>query len=215
MDGLGRRMPFTFGAFLLGSLSIIGLPPMGGSWSKWYLVLGAAEAGQLVMMAVLMVSSLLTIAYLMPVVGARLLPAAARRRSTAHGHGEAASARRRSCACCRRCLTGIGCVVLFFFADDIYQLLTGMRDAMSDDERSTGSTIRGTSTRSSTGLWSSVCVLLVALADLVLHTSTTLHFGFEDWFGFYGFYGFVGLLVASCLAAKQLRKILMRGRGLL
>ncbi len=44
LDGLGRRMPFTFGAFLLGSLSVIGLPPMGGSWSKWFLMLGAAEA---------------------------------------------------------------------------------------------------------------------------------------------------------------------------
>ena len=69
MDGLGRRMPFTFGAFLLGSLSVIGLPPMGGSWSKWFLVLGTAEAEQLAMMLVLMVSSLLSIGYLMPVVG--------------------------------------------------------------------------------------------------------------------------------------------------
>ena len=39
MDGLGRQMPFTFGAFFLGALSIIGLPPVGGIWSKWYLVL--------------------------------------------------------------------------------------------------------------------------------------------------------------------------------
>ena len=68
MDGLGRRMPFTFGAFLLGSLSVIGLPPMGGSWSKWFLMLGAAEAEQWVMMVVLMASSLLSIGYLMPVV---------------------------------------------------------------------------------------------------------------------------------------------------
>ncbi|RPG02937.1 MAG: monovalent cation/H+ antiporter subunit D family protein, partial [Rhodospirillaceae bacterium TMED63] len=42
MRGLGWRMPFTFAAFLLGALSVIGLPPLGGSWSKWYIALGAA-----------------------------------------------------------------------------------------------------------------------------------------------------------------------------
>ena len=68
MDGLGRRMPWTMGAFFLASLSIIGLPPMGGSWSKWFLVLGAAESGQWVFIVVLLCSSLLSIGYLMPVV---------------------------------------------------------------------------------------------------------------------------------------------------
>jgi multicomponent Na+:H+ antiporter subunit D len=43
MRGLGRRMPFTFAAFFVASLSIIGLPPMGGTWSKWELALAAAE----------------------------------------------------------------------------------------------------------------------------------------------------------------------------
>jgi len=69
MDGLGRRMPLTFLAFLIGSLSVIGLPPLGGSWSKWFLILGAAEAHRQVMIGVLMVSSLMSIGYLMPVVG--------------------------------------------------------------------------------------------------------------------------------------------------
>ena len=45
----------------------------GGSWSKWYLLLGAVEAEQVVLVGVLMVSSLLTVAYLMPIVGAGLL----------------------------------------------------------------------------------------------------------------------------------------------
>ena len=39
-------------------------PPMGGSWSKWFLMVGAADAEQWAMMAVLMASSLLSIAYL-------------------------------------------------------------------------------------------------------------------------------------------------------
>ena len=43
MTGLGRAMPVTFVAFLIGALSIIGLPPLGGSWSKWLLIVGAAD----------------------------------------------------------------------------------------------------------------------------------------------------------------------------
>ena len=67
MRGLGRRMPLTMAAFLVASLSIIGLPPFGGMWSKWYLLLGALEAEQLVLIGVLMVSSLLNVAYLLPI----------------------------------------------------------------------------------------------------------------------------------------------------
>ena len=47
LDGIGWRMPFTMAAFFIGSLSIIGLPPLGGSWSKWFMALGAADAGAL------------------------------------------------------------------------------------------------------------------------------------------------------------------------
>jgi multicomponent Na+:H+ antiporter subunit D len=67
MHGLGRRMPITFGAFLIGSLSIIGVPPAGGMWSKWYLALGTLEAGQIGLLAVLMISSLLSLVYLLEV----------------------------------------------------------------------------------------------------------------------------------------------------
>jgi multicomponent Na+:H+ antiporter subunit D len=125
MDGLGRRMPFTFGAFLLGSLSIIGLPPMGGSWSKWYLVLGTIEAGQLAMMVVLMVSSLLSIVYLMPLVARAFF----RPPPEEGGHGEnPGNGIHEAPFLCvlPPVLTGIGCVVLFFYADNIYQLLTGI-----------------------------------------------------------------------------------------
>ncbi len=68
MRGLGRVMPFTFGAFLLGALSIIGIPPTGGAWSKWFLMMGASDAGQPVMLAVWMLSSLLCVGYLIPLV---------------------------------------------------------------------------------------------------------------------------------------------------
>jgi multicomponent Na+:H+ antiporter subunit D len=66
-NGLGRTMPFVFGAFFVGSLSIIGLPPMGGSWPKYFLILGALDAHQQVLVAALVLSSILNIAYLIPV----------------------------------------------------------------------------------------------------------------------------------------------------
>lgn len=69
MNGLGRVMPFTYAAFLVGALSIIGLPPFAGSWSKWLLIVGAADTGQLVMIGVLMLSSLLNVVYLLSIVG--------------------------------------------------------------------------------------------------------------------------------------------------
>ena len=60
-------MPITFGAFFVGSLSIIGLPPAGGAWSKWFLGRGTLEASQFGLLAVLMLSSLLGLYYLLEV----------------------------------------------------------------------------------------------------------------------------------------------------
>lgn len=67
MRGLGRRMPITMAAFFVGAIAVIGLPPCGGAWSKWYLALATAEAEQWALLAALMISSLLNIAYLMPI----------------------------------------------------------------------------------------------------------------------------------------------------
>ena len=64
MDGLGRVMPVTFTAFALGALSIIGIPPLAGAWSKFMLMGGALDNGYLAVLAVLMISSLLNLAYL-------------------------------------------------------------------------------------------------------------------------------------------------------
>ncbi len=68
MKGLGKRMPVTMMAFFIGSLSIIGLPPLGGFISKWNLVLGSLEAGQIPILVVLLTSSLLNAAYFLPIV---------------------------------------------------------------------------------------------------------------------------------------------------
>jgi multicomponent Na+:H+ antiporter subunit D len=67
MVGLGRKMPLTMIAFAIGSLSIVGLPPMAGTWSKWYLIVGALEADKLIIVAALTISTLLNVAYLLPI----------------------------------------------------------------------------------------------------------------------------------------------------
>jgi len=117
MRGLGRAMPITMTAFLIGALSVIGVPPLGGSWSKWYLALGALDAGQILFVAVLMVSSLLNIAYLVPI------PIRAFFSKPADGSDPPRF--REAPAFCVAALsfTALGCIVLFFLADDVYRLL--------------------------------------------------------------------------------------------
>ena len=66
--GIGRVMPFTMGAFAIGSLSVIGLPVTGGLVSKWYLVMGTVESGQIGLLVVFLISSILNAAYFLPIV---------------------------------------------------------------------------------------------------------------------------------------------------
>lgn len=68
MSGLGRVMPFTFGAFALASLSMIGAPPVAGFVTKWYLLNGAWDAHSVGIIGVLLISTLLNAAYFAPVV---------------------------------------------------------------------------------------------------------------------------------------------------
>jgi multicomponent Na+:H+ antiporter subunit D len=88
MGGLGRVMPFTFGAFALASLSMIGAPPVAGFVSKWYLLNGAFDAGSVGIIIILLVSTLLNTAYFAPVIYhaffGKPLPGDA-----GHHHGEA------------------------------------------------------------------------------------------------------------------------------
>lgn len=126
MAGLGRVMPFTFGAFMIGALSIIGLPPLGGSWSKWYLILGAAETGEFLMIAILMISSLLNVAYLLPLVARGFfLPEPATPLAASAGAAAPRGGLREAPLLCviPLCLTALGCLLLFFFADPLYRLL--------------------------------------------------------------------------------------------
>jgi multicomponent Na+:H+ antiporter subunit D len=58
LQGLYRKMPVTMTSFTVGALSMIGVPPTAGFFSKWYLILGAIEVGSYHFMAALLISSL-------------------------------------------------------------------------------------------------------------------------------------------------------------
>jgi len=67
MSGLGRTMPWTFAAFGIASLSMIGAPPVAGFVTKWYLLMGSMEAHQVGILLVLIASTLLNVGYFAPV----------------------------------------------------------------------------------------------------------------------------------------------------
>jgi multicomponent Na+:H+ antiporter subunit D len=68
LEGIGRRMPWTMGAFAVGALSMIGVPPTAGFLGKWFMLTGAMETGQWLAVGVIILSSLLNAAYFLPIV---------------------------------------------------------------------------------------------------------------------------------------------------
>lgn len=116
LDGMGRVMPFTFVAFLVASLSIIGLPPMGGTWSKWMLMSGAADTGSVIVLAALAVSSLLNIVYLLEIPMRGFL-----RKAPADAPSQLNEAPLLCVA--PLCLTALGCIALFFYPQPLLTLL--------------------------------------------------------------------------------------------
>lgn len=114
LDGLGRRMPVTFAAFTIGALSIIGLPPFAGLWSKWYLVLATIEANHLMLLGILILSSLLNIAYML------VIPMRAFFLAPADGQTGIKEAPR---ACLiAMAVTAVGCIILFLYPEPLYRL---------------------------------------------------------------------------------------------
>lgn len=131
MKGLGRKMPFTFAAFLIATISIIGLPPMGGSWSKFYLMLGSLEAERQWVLWVLVASSLMNIAYLLPVATRAFFVAPDEAPSPEvhdphhddHASHGANRIQEAPLLCVvPLCLTALGSFALFVFPDTILEL---------------------------------------------------------------------------------------------
>ena len=111
LDGIGRRMPWTMGAFAVGALSMIGVPPTAGFLSKWFMLMGALETQQFVAVAVIVVSTLLNAAYFLPIVY-RAFFKAPPADDHGHAHGEAPLP-----IVIALTITATGTVALFFLPD--------------------------------------------------------------------------------------------------
>ncbi len=116
LDGIGRRMPWTMGAFTVGALSLIGIPPGVGVLSKWYMLQGAFATEQWIAAVAMLGSTLLNAAYFMPIIYAAFFREPA---PDAHDpvHGEAPWP-----IVVALTLTAAGTVALFFFSDVPMQL---------------------------------------------------------------------------------------------
>jgi len=111
LDGIGRRMPWTMGAFAIAALSMIGLPPAVGFISKWYMLSGAMAAQQWLAVGVIVLSTLLNAGYFLPIVY-RAFFVAAPADPHDHGHGEAPLPMVAALG-----LTAAATVLLFFLPD--------------------------------------------------------------------------------------------------
>ena len=120
LDGLGKTMPFTMAAFFVAALSVVGLPPTGGAWSKWFLVLGTLEAQQSTLLVVLMLSSLLNVSYLMSIP----IRAFFRNSQSDGEEPKRADIKEAPWACLLAIgVTTSGCVALFLYPTWLHQLL--------------------------------------------------------------------------------------------
>ncbi|SDG84873.1 monovalent cation/H+ antiporter subunit D family protein [Roseospirillum parvum] len=89
LDGIGRRMPWTMGAFAIGALSMVGVPPTAGFLSKWFMLSGAWATEQWVAVGVIVLSTLLNAAYFLPIVYAAFFRAPPPDDAHHPPHGEA------------------------------------------------------------------------------------------------------------------------------
>ena len=117
LNGIGWRMPWTMGAFAIGSLSMIGLPPAVGFVSKWYILSGAMATGQWGAVAVLVAGTLLSAGYLLPIVYRAffLSPAPAGGHHQAHGEAPLTMVVAVSAS-------AFGTVALFFYPEALLAL---------------------------------------------------------------------------------------------
>jgi len=121
MRGIGLQMPITMTAFLIASLSIIGVPPTGGTWSKWFLLMGSMETEQWIIMVILMISSLLNIAYLLP-IPLRAFFSGSNFSGTKTAFAGTGIKEAPLPSLIALCITTVGCVILFIYPQPLYEL---------------------------------------------------------------------------------------------
>ena len=111
LNGIAKRMPLTMAAFSIGALSMIALPPVAGFLSKWYLLLGASQEQQYMAMGVIVLSTLLTAGYFVPVIYAAYMKDEDADQKRDHGEAPVLMVVALSITAC--------CTVLLFFFPDI------------------------------------------------------------------------------------------------
>lgn len=119
LNGIGKRMPWTMGAFAIATLSMIGVPPAGGFISKWYLFQGFWTSGYWILLLVLLLSTLLNCAYFIPIVHAAFFRPETYTPEHTPGqvHGEAPWLMVMAL-----CITAMLSVVLFCYPDVVLRL---------------------------------------------------------------------------------------------
>jgi len=117
LDGIGRRMPWTMGAFTIGALSMIGVPPTAGFVSKWFMLSGGMQAGNWVAVCVIFASTCLNAAYFLPIVYKAFFRAPPAEDDHHHAHGEGPLP-----VVLALTITALGTLALFFFPDIPYAL---------------------------------------------------------------------------------------------
>ncbi|ODS25126.1 cation:proton antiporter [Candidatus Endobugula sertula] len=120
-DGIGKQMPYTMAAFFIAALSIIGLPPLAGVWSKLAISEGAMVANEIWVVGVLMLSSLLNIAYLLPIPIRAFF-------AKSSEPNQATEIREAPLTCLMAiAITMLGCLVFFFWPGPVLGLLALVR----------------------------------------------------------------------------------------
>jgi NADH-quinone oxidoreductase subunit M/multicomponent Na+:H+ antiporter subunit D len=84
LRGIGRRMPMTMVCFTIGALSIIGVPPLVGFYSKFFIVWGSVVAGAYIAAAVLVINSAFSVVYYLRVIQILLFAEPSPEAATAH-----------------------------------------------------------------------------------------------------------------------------------
>ena len=123
LNGLGRAMPLTFTAFAIGSLSIIGAPLLGGFWVKWELLTASTEPRHMIFLAVMVASSLLSLAYLAPIIGRGFFLSPRRAGGT-----DAVDGIKEAPPLCilPPCISALLCIVAFFQVDGLWNFLASI-----------------------------------------------------------------------------------------
>ena len=128
IHGIGHKLPLTMTAFFIGSLCVIGLPPTGGFISKWYLLTGSRDSTQQWAFGIFLSSSLLNAAYFLPIVYKAFFakPSDPARLEKAKEPP--------SMTVVPLFITAAGCLLLFFFSDNLFQLASNFAELYASNE---------------------------------------------------------------------------------